>query len=520
VSERARIAIDSRPVQVTLFEDRAEVVRRAVAKVPAGISLVSVRGVTAMVDDPSVIARLGPSRSRVLATRVVRQLKNEPEAAPSELEALESERERAKARVETARRGAERAEAEASRASGLISGWMDAIARVPRDGTDAWRGAYERYDAEQRAALDRKAEAQAEHDRARLDLERVELRLTSGRRLRPRFETAVEVQIEAPAEEPVDLELTYRTPCALWRPEHVARLNPRADGRGNDLSIKTFATVWQQTGEAWNDVRCRFSTARPARSASTPLLTDDVLIARRKTDLEKSTVVVEAREKSIALAGLGRGTRAVEEMPGVEDGGEPLTFEARGPVTIKSDGHPFRVEIDEVSMLCEVDRVAMPELSPVAHVRATATLAGKNPLLAGPVWVARNSELVGKNKTGFVARGEPFELGFGTDDGLRVRRRTEEKRETTPVVGTQKITRTVKLYVSNLSGSARRLVVTERFPVSEIGDVEIAVTSSVGARVDAKEGLARFDVELPARATRELVLAYRIEAASKVVLPF
>src|SRR5207237_8502346 len=46
-----------------------------------------------------------------------------------------------------------------------------------------------------------------------------------------------------------------------------------------------------------------------------------------------------------------------------------------------------------------------------------------------------------------IAAGEPFELGFGVDDGLRVRRHTEDKRDTTPVIGTQKLLRTVRLYI-------------------------------------------------------------------------
>ncbi len=365
-------------------------------------------------------------------------------------------------------------------------------------------------------ALDQVTAAAAELTAAQLDGQRAELRLQWARTLLPRYEAAAELQLEVTAgavERTIDL--SYRTPLALWRPEHSARLVQRDGGGGWDLVIKTMATVWQRTGEVWRDVRCRFSTARPAQSATPPLLCDDPLTLQKRQD---RSITVEAREETIASAGLDRGSRAVEEMPGVEDGGEPLSFDAPQPVSIASDGQPLRVEVGERRMPCEVEVVVYPERGDAAHVRVTATLAG-GPLLAGPVRLARGGSIVGRGKTAFVAAGEPFELGFGVDDGVRVRRRIDEERDTTPVIGTQKIKRTIKLYLSNLGGQPRKLLVVERVPVSEIADVSIQVVDRGGAQMD-DDGFARFTVEVPANGARELSLIYKIEAAAKVRLTF
>src|SRR5207253_2460232 len=138
----------------------------------------------------------------------------------------------------------------------------------------------------------------------------------------------------------------------------------------------------------------RFSTARPARAATPPSVADDVIYSRRKTDDERRNINVEARDQAIAVAGLGRGARAVDEMPGVDDGGEPLAFEPAARVSLASDGRPFRVEIARATVRADVARVLFPERAPVAHLRATATLAkGASPLLAGPVRVARGAGL-------------------------------------------------------------------------------------------------------------------------------
>src|SRR5262249_20681054 len=136
---------------------------------------------------------------------------------------------------------------------------------------------------------------------------------------------------------------------------------------------------------------------------------------------------------------------------------------------------------------------------------------------AGPVRAAGGASVVGRGKPGFVGAGEPFELGFGADDGVRVRRRVDEKRET-GMTGTLKVTRTVHLYLSNLGGPARRVVVVERVPVSELEDVTVKVVQGGGAVLDDKDGFARFEVDIAGSGTQELTLTYRVEAKSNVRL--
>ncbi|MFO0661237.1 MAG: DUF4139 domain-containing protein [Polyangiaceae bacterium] len=130
----------------------------------------------------------------------------------------------------------------------------------------------------------------------------------------------------------------------------------------------------------------------------------------------------------------------------------------------------------------------------------------------------RGTEVVGRAETSLVPAGEPFVIGCGVDDALRVRRTLEEQRETTPVIGTQKSTRTVKVFLSNLGGERRDLTVTERIPVSEIEGVTVTLLTREGLRRDEKDGFLHFDVSLAANATKTLTYSYRIEASSKVVM--
>jgi uncharacterized protein (TIGR02231 family) len=551
------IVTDTAVRTVTFFEDRAEVVRVARVRLPAGRSRVSLGGMTLLVDDRSLFARVeeedvvafpplpessAPAALRapvasVVAARVRRTSEERPSASREYVAELE-EAKRSTAEALTASRAAEaRAEVDARRIAGLVSAWSSLAGSIPSRADDAVReldASYATLDASEKEAYERAASAREETQRLETEHAHLVERLIQARKITPRHEALVDVDVDVTAEREsasassrgsarsaereLTIVVTYRTPCALWRPEHRARLTRNADGTC-EITLVTLATAWQRTGEKWSDVTCRFSTARPARPATMPMLQEDVLTTRPKSDEERKRIIVDARQQAITTAGIAHGTRDVSEMPGVDDGGEAQWLTARSPATITSDGRPCRVELGERRLSCEVALMAWPELAGAAHIRATGTLPGPGPLLAGPVVVARGSEVVGRTQVKFTGAGEALELGFGVDDGLRVRRRQTERRKVTPITGTQHVEREVTIYVSNLAGEPRRVSLVERVPVSEVEEVTIDVEKRRELVRDPRDGFVTLTADVGAGATSELVLRYRIEAASNVVLP-
>lgn len=539
----------SRAVAVTFFEDRAEVVRQAAVMLLRGSQWIAVAGVSPFVDERTVAARVAKGSATVNAARVRWRAHQETALGREEVERLRAEEKAARRAVEEAGRARARGDRRVDQVNALHTKWASEIAKVApgvraEERAAAWRAAWTALASASDEAHGAISAANEQREIAEETAARAELRLREGTVAKPRFEAVIEVDLDGAEDgDEVVIEVTYRVPCAIWRPEHLFRLagvektesveraekSDKADKveRGDRLGkpgarsieIVTSATVWHAAGEVWEGVKARFSTARPARDAAPPLVRDDVLHLRRKTAEERARVIVEAREQANQVAGLDRGTRAVEEMPGVDDGGEPLVLEAAEPLTIASDGRPLRVEVSRRILSAEVDRVLYPELGGAAHLRATATNTGA-PLLAGPVRVARGAGLVGRSKVGFVGTGEPFEIGFGADDGVRARRHVEEQRDTTAIIGTQKIRRRVDVFLSNLSGEAKALTVTERVPVSEIADVEITMLEAPDFAAKDADGFLRARVSLAAQETKRLSFSYEIRAGSNVVLPF
>lgn len=135
------------------------------------------------------------------------------------------------------------------------------------------------------------------------------------------------------------------------------------------------------------------------------------------------------------------------------------------------------------------------------HLRATATLAGPRPLLAGAIHVVRGGELCGRGRIGYVGRGKPYEVRAAASMTACACAATSRSRARPPRDEHRRVARTVKLYVSNLGGEQRELLITERVPVSEIRDVEISIGQTSGMRFDPKDGFAHFDLNLDSSAT-------------------
>ena len=501
--------VDSQARRVTFFEDRARVERRARTTLSAGTHTLRIEGPSLLIHDPSLSVRLSGDHDtgRVIHARVRRMLRGD-DGDPEELEKLEEEFRRARSEYNAMQRAANRAELERQRLSEMESSLLeDAFCLgVSEPSSEQLREAFAAFRERQRANAEESRERQQDLQAAERSVERARDRLEEARRANPEFAAFVEVDYEAESPGEAELELTYLVPCALWRPSHVATLE--GDGESRRLEIESFATVWQTTGESWDDVECRFSTARPSQKSSPPEITEDRLRVYQKSEEQRNRVTIEQRELDIDALG-PEGPRSVDQMPGVDDGGRSVEFTSGGSVRIPSNGEPFRISVGTHSLDADVETVAYPERTVVPHVRVSSTWEASWPLLAGPVSVLRNEELAGRSETSYVAPGERFELGMGPESGMRVRRRTTSDEETSSLSGKRTVTRRTTVYVSNLSEETKDLRIVERVPVSEIDEVEVNVDDNAGGRLD-EDGFLSLDVVLGSNEVTDRTIEYRV----------
>ncbi len=504
--------------EVTLFEDRAQVLRRGTVTLPTGRSSLRIDAVAPVLADRSIRARVleGADHARLVDLRVRRERVASEESLPSDLPELrQEERQRGDALATLQRRRAllESEGEQLGRARAQLISELSEDAGWDRSDPERWTrqlaeiGEHEARLDEELLAMDRGLEE------AERELRLLRSRILSQGRPDAVMRSWIEAELELDAAGAVTLELAYLVPGACWRPRYRARFEA---GEPDSLTLELQASVWQHTGEDWADVALIFSTQRPSLGSEPPLLREEVL----RVQPRREQVVVEVREQQIQDTGLGQARQATDELPGVDDGGETVVLRSSHPASVPSDGRPYRVAIGEHRGEARMDRVVMAELVGAALLRCTSRNAAPYPLLAGPVELVASSGPVGRSQLPFVSPGERIELGFGPDPSLRVFRRHERVEQESSVLSRWASTEhSVELLLSNIGAAPRALTVRERVPVSEIEQVEVLVDregTSQANRPDA-DGVISWQIELPPGGTRSLRLAYAVRKRSGVV---
>jgi hypothetical protein len=495
---------------VTVTEDRAHVQRRGTIELRAGITHARVEDVAPVIADKTLRVRadgVKVGEARVVRRKVTTEPKESHATLVAELEQRMREVEVSAAAVRRARVAIALVD-EAQRR--VIAELAEDAGRGTLDEVAATQRAIASFDERERAAYTELHAAEVAHREADKALTRLRARLAQTGHRAERVIAHVELTLSSETAKRTELVIEYLVPGACWRPQHTATL--AADGT---LTITTDASVWQHTGEDWKSAALKFSTERPSLGQKPPLLDDDEVVAQKRSE------VVRVEQRDVTVQNTGLGGAPPPRVPGIDDGGEVRVLVAKARASVPSDGRPYRVPSLAMETKATSSLVAYPELAEAVLVRAEQTNTSTTPLLAGPVDLVRESGFVGRTKLALIAPGERFELGFGPDPHLRIRREVETVDEEPGLLPTSFIGRShrVRVHISNLDAQPRKLVVTERVPVSEMEKVEIVFDekkTSPRAKPDA-DGFLRWNVDLPARGHTTLALRYVLRHHKDVV---
>ncbi|MFD9127251.1 mucoidy inhibitor MuiA family protein [Kitasatospora sp. NPDC059571] len=501
---------------VTCLEDRAHVERTAELILAGGVQRLRLGPVSALAVDRTLRAEITTGKARVLDARIVRAWTPRAPLPPTEedselrrrVHALEQER---LAEV----RGRERLEARLALLAQLAADLFREIGEGAGRGEPErarWSRELDRVDAERDAYGERLRVSRARIAALEEEAAAAEAALEESEEQPAELVAHLEVTVAADAAGPAVLRVGHLTPCALWRPAYRAVLS------GGSLALETGAVVWQRTGEDWSGVRLTLSTARSALASEPPRLVEDVLALRERSAEERRSVEVEVREEEIGSTG-----PSAEGLPGVDDGGEVRVLRAPAPASVPSDGRAHRIPLTTFETPAGSEFGSAPELSPLVTRVVRFRNDSGHALLAGPVDLVQGSGFTGRGELRFTAPGAPAELAFGSSDGYRVVRETEESRGSAGITQRTVVTRTVRLHLSRFSGPEERdeqvVTVRERIPVSEVSAVEVRLRkeacSPAPDELDA-EGIVRWDVTLPPGGRRTLTLVYEVSASAKV----
>lgn len=294
----------------------------------------------------------------------------------------------------------------------------------------------------------------------------------------------VEVALEVTREGSLTLELASITSRASWEPAYDVRL--AADSKSAELIFR--AIVWQQTGEEWNNVDLTLSTARPALGGAPPELPPwQISLQRPQPVMQREMfMAAPASVRASKAARLPMDNAGPEETPAdelpvafeiarISDEQSSLTFHVPRPLDIPSDStrHNSVIAIEQIPVSLEY--LALPKLSPHVFLKSEIVNRAAWPLLPGRVNTFVGNSYTGSSQLKKIAAGEKFDLFFGTDDQLTVKREELKQQREAGLFGKNRIEYRYRIQLENFRKEALTLILLDQLPLAADAEIKVSL---------------------------------------------
>jgi uncharacterized protein (TIGR02231 family) len=336
---------------------------------------------------------------------------------------------------------------------------------------------------------------QADREAVRAEVDRLnrELGALRGNERRSRLLAKVNLDVRQAGEVEVNLSYLVRGPS--WSPSY----DMRADTKAKTLEVTYRAEVRQATGEDWQGVSLRLSTAQPGLAGREPKMdpwfltkaeavafagtvTGGLVVNGRADNRFQMFNEVQLMSNSMTTSGVaGGGTlKRMEAMDerraSVQAGGTAATFVIDRKSDILADNKPAQVTVMRESFPAYFRHTCVPKLSPFVYLKTKAVNKTGFTFLPGPTAVFLDGAFVAQANLDLVPSGQDFWTYLGVDQGVSVERKVLARREETTGVFGKKTLRTVFDQVFKLkNGKATdiELVLWDQVPASNHEDIKV-----------------------------------------------
>jgi uncharacterized protein (TIGR02231 family) len=245
------------------------------------------------------------------------------------------------------------------------------------------------------------------------------------------LKTEKQVEIKLFAEEEAEhfLILSYVVMNASWRPIYDLRLNSEE----KKFVVGYNAVITQKTGEKWENVKLKLSTARPNISATQPQLSTWFINVfypsppspKMKKELSYRSAMPMSM-KSMSVSDESEEYLAAEESPmpvveaQIESGASAVSFTIPGTHSVNDNNEEHKVSISNLTFDAILDYNAVPKFSTFAYLTATSTNNSEFPMLAGDANIFLDNNFVTNSYIKLVAPNQEFKISLGIDESVQI----------------------------------------------------------------------------------------------------
>lgn len=333
---------------------------------------------------------------------------------------------------------------------------------------------------------------------------------------RNRTKGEVEVTVSSNKAQTIKLGMSYYVNCAYWTPFYEARV----EDVNKDISVAYKAKIYQSSGYDWDNVKVTLSTGNPTLNGTVPTLNKWILrehqpqVRYSKANLKMAAAESVAYEMEMdeaaaasksAMSNVARGIRTTtdEKMTTIE-------FVIDELFSVKSQQNDAMLTINTNKLPAEYVYRCVPKLDRNAYLLAKITDFAKYNFLSGEVTLYLGGKFVGTSYLNIAQTTDTLQLSLGQDKGIMVERTLSDEFNKKSTVGKNyKQTVAWNISVRNNKSTNVKIEIQDNIPVPASSSITVTNQVYVGATLDDKS-IATWNLDLKPSEKKDLKLSYTV----------
>jgi len=283
----------------------------------------------------------------------------------------------------------------------------------------------------------------------------------------------------------IGLQVSYLIFNASWKPVY----DLRASSTNKKMHVAYNAVVSQNTGEKWDDVQLKLSTAQAHLSATKPELSawfidiyqepvyndyeDEIVLSKSKRKMSKKASPL--MQADMMLSAKEMAPPMPKPVAQIETGATSVVFAIPGRNSIADNGDEHKVGISAFEFEADFRYHSVPKLSPFAFLTAIVKNESEFPLLTGKSNVFLDNNFVTNSNLPLVAPNEEFKTSLGIDEGIKIEHKLINKfhKDEGLFSKKEKISFEYKITVKNNKATEENIIIEDHIPISQNNDLKV-----------------------------------------------
>jgi uncharacterized protein (TIGR02231 family) len=318
-----------------------------------------------------------------------------------------------------------------------------------------------------------------------------------------------------------EFDISYFTSNAGWIPTYDIRVATL----DNTLKFVYKASVTQNTGLDWKQVKLSLSTRNPNQGNTLPELTAEYLqlyvpqLYNTMLNRAPAAQVKTLNEVADSEYGLKKNKQRKNDDAGnvgdytlVKESQLNINFEIDLPYDIPANGKAYNVAIKEANVPATFKHIAIPKLDKDAFLTAGISQWDSLSLLPGTANVIMDNVYIGNTFIDPNTTEDTLNLSLGRDKRIAIKRMQVKEFTKSTVRGTNKTEQvTYEITVKNNKKQPLTMVLKDQYPISKLKEVEVTVISVGDAQVNEETGILTWDVTLKPGESKKFRFSYNIK---------